>query len=305
MASKHPTGRSTKFSSNLAGSLPSVTRTIGMNAGRSFSLMYFMACDMARPFSVLLAPLPTQTHTENPSSSTNASLVSRRRRLTLLSFLYARARRENLMSPPLSLMRNSTLRNGSTASSSPPSSSPCTLYDRILMPSNRRSPGTASQNSATSVSPWPSSRVTALALPPRSDTMLFTRLFALSFSCAFDFSPFHWYSVSPRSSTNTSPELSESRRRFTWRRIKAPFTPLIWYSLGSTTSSSTWLNPVSTPPSRYVTPVFSNRFKNARDSCSITSRCWMARSLRKWSSSTVLYAAVPYSSCELDSPIQK
>ena len=74
--------------------------------------------------------------------------------------------------------------------------------------------------------------------------------------------------------------------------------PLHTYNRISNASSSAFLNPVATPPSNGIIQGLKYD-KNLSDSCPWSSLCCTARPPRTASSSTVLIAAVPASSCDM------
>mmetsp|Transcript_57921 Transcript_57921/g.129136 ORF Transcript_57921/g.129136 Transcript_57921/m.129136 type:complete len:258 (-) Transcript_57921:132-905(-) len=234
-------------------------------------------------FSSAVAPLPIQTLTSEPTSRRYTSLVSS---IDLERVPEAISVLTSEPEASLTLISFGALLVSTTSSDTAALTAPL--------------PPMPSQNSGSS-DPWSQARI--LHLPPRSSSrmpLVTSSAFAFSFLLAS--LPFHWMIVSDMTRINTSPLLSDAALTATGdtRTIRAP---LSWSSDVSCTPRSTCLKPEATPPLRYWTDL--NSCMNSVDSCPCASRCCTGPPPRNSSSSTVLYAAMPCSSCEDSSPSQK
>ena len=108
----------------------------------------------------------------------------------------------------------------------------------------------------------------------------------------------------PMSRMKTSPALKESPFIGTSIAVTVLRLPLTCSRRARYFSGSTWRKPESTPPDMILMPL-GKRALNSSDSWPCTSRYCTGRSSSSVSSSTVLYAAVPASSCVVCEPSQK
>jgi hypothetical protein len=124
--------------------------------------------------------------------------------------------------------------------------------------------------------------------------------------------PFHWKIVRPRSRMKTSPEFMLDAATGCTCSARTRCAPLSRSSRGLNAAprgSSTATRAESTPPGRYSTTAIPQCFlsiaRKSSDSWACVSRYCTGVPPSESSSSTLLYAATPFSSCEVSEPSQK